>query len=211
MHNGFVQVNQEKMSKSLGNFFTVRDVLKEVYPDELRWFIVASHYRSPLNYSDQELMAARAALTRLYTALRGVEPRADDAATHEYAERFEAAMNADLNTPEAIAVLFDIARDLNRAKEAGETAQAGALAARLKGLAGLLGLLGEDPETWLRRPARPGAAGALDDAAITALVEERNAARASKDWKRADALRQRLAEQGIVLEDSAGRTTWRRG
>jgi len=210
MHNGFVQVNQEKMSKSLGNFFTVRDVLKEVYPDELRWFIVASHYRSPLNYSDQEFTAARAALTRLYTALRGVEPRRDDTATRHYAERFEAAMNADLNTPEAIAVLFDIARDLNRAKEAGDTTQAGALAARLKDLAGLLGLLGDEPEAWLKRPSRPGA-GTLDDAAVAALVAERNAARASKDWKRADALRKQLAEQGIVLEDSAGTTTWRRG
>jgi cysteinyl-tRNA synthetase len=188
----------------------VRDVLKEVYPDELRWFIVASHYRSPLNYSDQEFVAARAALTRLYTALRGVEPRPDDAATKVYAERFEAAMNADLNTPEAIAVLFDLARDLNRAKEAGEGAKAGALAARLKELAGVLGLLGEDPEAWLRRPPRPGA-GALDDAAVDALVAERNAARAGRDWKRADALRTQLAEQGIVLEDSAGATTWRRG
>jgi cysteinyl-tRNA synthetase len=210
MHNGFVQVNQEKMSKSLGNFFTVRDVLKEVYPDELRWFIVASHYRSPLNYSDQEFTAARAALTRLYTALRGVELRRDDAATKVYAERFEDAMNADLNTPEAIAVLFDLARDLNRAKESGETARAGALAARLKDLAELLGLLGEDPEIWLKRPSRPGT-GTLDDTAVAALVAERNAARASKDWKRADALRKRLAEQGIVLEDSAGTTTWRRG
>jgi cysteinyl-tRNA synthetase len=210
MHNGFVQVNQEKMSKSLGNFFTVRDVLKEVYPDELRWFIVASHYRSPLNYSDQEFVAARAALTRLYTALRGVEPSRDDAATSAYAERFEAAMNADLNTPEALAVLFDIARDLNRAKESGETAKAGALAARMKDLAGLLGLLGEEPEAWLKRPARPGG-GTLDDAAVAALVAERNAARASKDWKRADSLRKQLADQGIVLEDSAGTTTWRRG
>src|SRR5262245_61119878 len=188
MHNVFVQVNQEKMSKSLGNFFTVRDVLKEIYPDELRWFIVASHYRSPLNYSDQEFTAARAALTRLYTALRGVEPRRDDAATKIYAERFEEAMNADLNTPEAIAVLFDLARDLNRAKESGETARAAALAARLKDLAGLLGLLGEDPEAWLKRPSRV-ATRTLDDAAVTALVAERNAARAGKDWKRADALR----------------------
>ena len=209
MHNGFVQVNQEKMSKSLGNFFTVRDVLKEYYADELRYFIVASHYRSPLNYSDQELGASRAALARFYTALRGVQPQ-DTPISEPYTARFEAAMNDDFNTPEALAALFELARELNRAKEAGEGGRSAALAARLKTLAGLLGLLGDDPETWLKRPARPGA-GSLDDAAVAQLVAEREAARARKDWKRADAVRAELAAQGIVLEDGAGGTTWRRG
>jgi cysteinyl-tRNA synthetase len=209
MHNGFVQVNQEKMSKSLGNFFTVRDVLKEYYPDELRYFIVASHYRSPLNYSDQELGASRAALARFYTALRGVQPQ-EAAISEPYTARFEAAMNDDFNTPEALAALFELARELNRAKEAGEGSRAAALAARLKTLAGLLGLLGDDPEAWLKRPARPGA-GSLDDAAVAQLVAEREAARARKDWKRADAVRAELAAHGIVLEDGAGGTTWRRG
>jgi cysteinyl-tRNA synthetase len=208
MHNGFVQVNQEKMSKSLGNFFTVRDVLKEYYPDEVRYFIVASHYRSPLNYSDQELGAPRAALARFYTALRGVTPR-PGASIPEYAERFAAAMNEDFNTPEALAVLFDLARELNRAKEAGDGERAGALAAQLKDLAGILGLLGEDPEDWLKRPVRPGAA-ALDDDAISQLVAERERARAARDWKRADVIRAELAAQGVVLEDGAGGTTWRR-
>jgi cysteinyl-tRNA synthetase len=209
MHNGFVQVNEEKMSKSLGNFFTVRDVLKEFHPDQLRYFIVASHYRSPLNYSDQELAATHSALARLYTALRGVEARAA-AIEEDYTARFEAAMNDDFNTPEALAVLFDLARDLNRAKESGDASHAGALAERLRTLGGLLGLLGEDAETWLKRPARPSGE-ALDDAAIAALVAEREAARARRDWKRADAVRAELAARNIVLEDGPGGTTWRRG
>ena len=208
LHNGFVQVNEEKMSKSLGNFFTVRDVLKEYYPDEVRYFIVASHYRSPLNYSDQELAATRAALARFYTALRGVVPHAGPV-SEPFAERFAAAMNEDFNTPGALAVLFDLARELNRAKESGDADRAAVLAAQLKELAGILGLLSEEPEAWLKRPSRPGAA-ALDDAAISSLVAERERARAERDWKRADAIRAQLADHGVVLEDSAGRTTWRR-
>jgi cysteinyl-tRNA synthetase len=209
LHNGFVQVNEEKMSKSLGNFFTVRDVLKEFHADEVRWFIVASHYRSPLNYSDQELATAHAALARLYTALRDVVP-AEGPPAEPYAGRFAAAMNDDFNTPEAIAVLFDVARELNRAKEAGDAQRASRLAGTLRALAAPLGVLGDDPDAWLKRPARPGPAGALDDGAVAALVAEREAARARRDWKRADALRDQLASAGIVLEDGPSGTTWRR-
>ncbi len=206
IHNGFVQVDEEKMSKSLGNFFTVRDVLKVYRPEELRFFILASHYRSPLNYTEDNLLKARAALTRFYTALRETEA-GDAQVLPAYRERFHAAMDDDFNTPEAIAVLFDVARDLNKAREQGSD-EVPALVATLRGLAGILGILEGDAEEFLKGQA---ASGGLDDAAIDELVAQRIAAREARDWAEADRIRDVLKEQGVVLEDGAGKTGWRRG
>jgi cysteinyl-tRNA synthetase len=207
MHNGFVRINEEKMSKSLGNFFTVREVL-EVYPAEVvRYFILASHYRSPLNYSDQNLDIARGALTRLYTALRGVEPAEEESAAGEsFRGRFYEAMDDDFNTPEALAILFELAHELNRLREA-EPAAAARLAATLVRLGAILGLLQDDPDAFLK--AGP-AAGGLDDAQIQTLIDQRTAARKAKDFAEADRIRDELKARGIVLEDGAGGTTWRR-
>ena len=208
MHNGFVQVDEEKMSKSLGNFFTVREILTRYQPEEIRYFILASHYRSPLNYSDDNLDQARAALTRLYTALRGVAPGAAPA-DGEFQRRFDAAMADDFNTPEALAVLFELARELNRAREV-DGADAAALSAVLRGLGASLGLLQADPEIYLRgQPVTAGDSG-LADAEIEALIQDRLDARARKDWAQADRVRDQLKAAGIVLEDAAGGTSWRR-
>ncbi|WP_445371031.1 cysteine--tRNA ligase [Methylomonas sp. HW2-6] len=201
MHNGFVRVNEEKMSKSLGNFFTVREVLKQYRPEVIRFFILSSHYRSPLNYSDEHLDEAGIALTRLYTALRGVDI-ADIPADAEFRQRFEQAMDDDFNTPVALAVLFELARELNKA------ADKALLAATLKQLAAILGLLQDDPEQFLKGGAGQGG---LDEAEIERLIEARKAAKAQKDWGQADAIRDQLKSQGILLEDVAGgNTTWRR-
>lgn len=201
MHNGFVRVNEEKMSKSLGNFFTVREVLKQYRPEIIRFFILSSHYRSPLNYSDEHLDEAGVALTRLYTALRGVEI-AEVEMDADFKQRFEQAMDDDFNTPVALAVLFDLARELNKA------ADKTVLAATLKQLSAILGLLQDDPDGFLK-----GAAGddGLSAEQVEALIAERKAAKANKDWARADAIRDQLKAQGIALEDVAGgNTTWRR-
>jgi cysteinyl-tRNA synthetase len=205
IHNGFVRVDNEKMSKSLGNFFTIRDVLKKYDPEVVRYFILASHYRSPLNYSDQHLDGAKAALTGLYTALRGLTLPAADEGLGDYAARFYAAMDDDFATPEALAVLFDLAREVNRLRGVDESAAAqhGAL---LKHLAGLLGLLQREPQAFLQG----GAAGGLADAEIERLIAERLAARKNKDWATSDRIRDELKAQGVVLEDAAGGTTWRR-
>ena len=210
MHNGFVRVNEEKMSKSLGNFFTVREILVRYRPEEVRYFILTSHYRSPLNYDDEHLENARAALTRLYTALRGLpEAGVDHVASggEAFRARFHAAMDDDFNTPVALAVLFDLVREINRVRPQDETAAA-ALGAELRALGGILGLLQGDPETYLR--GEEGETG-LDDAAIDALIAERLAARKAKDWARADRIRDDLAAAGVILEDGPGGTTWRRG
>ncbi len=207
LHNGFVRINDEKMSKSLGNFFTVREILRHYRPEEVRYFILTSQYRSPLNYDDEHLQNARAALTRLYTALRGL-PEAEPAGGEAFAERFHAAMDDDFNTPEALAVLFDLVREINRLRDAGDEAGAAGLGAELRRLGGILGILQDDPEAYLK-----GAAGGdqgLDDAAIEALVQQRLDARKAKDWATADRIRDQLKEQGIVLEDGPGGTTWRR-
>ena len=201
MHNGFVRVNEEKMSKSLGNFFTVREVLKQYRPEIIRFFILSSHYRSPLNYSDEHLDEAGVALTRLYTALRGVEI-ADVAVDAGFKQRFEEAMDDDFNTPVALAVLFDLARELNKADDKT------VLAATLKKLAAILGLLQDDPESFLKSGTHQGG---LAEAEIEQLIEARKNAKANKDWAQADAIRDQLKAQGVVLEDVAGgRTIWRR-
>lgn len=197
MHNGFINVDNEKMSKSLGNFFTIRDVLKEYDAETVRFFVVRSHYRSPLNYSDVHLNDARGALKRLYTALSLVAP-AEVAIdwSHPAAARFKAAMDEDFGTPEAVAVLFELAAEVNRSKSA-ETA------GLLKALAGCLGLLQGDPQAFLQA----GAAD-VDAAAIEAQIAVRAAAKAAKDWAEADRIRKALLEQGIVLKDSPAGTTW---
>ena len=205
MHNGFVNVDDEKMSKSLGNFFTVRDVLK-LYPAEvIRYFIVSSHYRSPLNYSDAQLDQARAGLGRLYIALRGM-PAAAPATGGDWRARFKAAMDDDFNTPVAMSVLFDLAREANTLRESkpGESAS---LAALLKELGGMLGILQTDPEVFLQA----GAAGdGMAAEQVEQLIAARKAARAAKEWKEADRLRAELDAAGIVIEDGADGTTWRR-
>jgi len=197
MHNGFINVDNEKMSKSLGNFFTIRDVLKEYDAETVRFFVVRSHYRSPLNYSDVHLNDARGALKRLYTALSLVAP-AEVAIdwNHPAAARFKAAMDEDFGTPEAVAVLFELAAEVNRSKNA-ETA------GLLKALAGCLGLLQGDPQAFLQ-----AGTSEMDAGAIEAQIAARAAAKAAKDWAEADRIRKALLEQGIVLKDSPAGTTW---
>ena len=205
MHNGFVNVDDEKMSKSLGNFFTVREVLK-LYPAEvIRYFILNSHYRSPLNYSDAQLDQARAGLGRLYIALRGM-PAVAATRDGDYRSRFSKAMDDDFNTPVAISVLFDLAREANTLRES-KPAEAAGLAALLKELGGLLGILQADPEVFLKA----GTAGdGMPAEEVEKLIAARKAARTAKDWKEADRLRAELDAAGIVIEDGAGGTTWRR-
>ena len=215
MHNGFVRINEEKMSKSLGNFFTVREVLKQYKPEIIRFFILSSHYRSPLNYSDEQLNDAGAALKRLYTSLRGVNlaesfvhdtlVRAD---AEDYKNAFKKAMDDDFNTPVALSVLFDLARELNKAKEIDlEGAQV--LAATLKKLANLLGLLQDDPEDFLKSSVIDD--DALTNEAIEQSIQARLDAKKAKNWALADKIRDDLKEQGVILEDSPnGQTSWRR-
>ena len=199
MHNGFINVDNEKMSKSLGNFFTIRDVLKSFDAETVRFFVVRSHYRSPLQYSDAHLNDARASLKRLYTALASVPPApiALDWSIPE-AARFKAAMDEDFGTPEAVAVLFDLASEVNRSHSCE-------LSGLLKALGGVLGLLRADPQQFLQ------AGVSLDEATIQSRIEARAAAKKAKDFAQADAIRQELAAQGIVLKDGAGGTTWERG
>jgi len=208
IHNGFVQVDEEKMSKSLGNFFTVREILQRYRPEEIRYFILSSHYRSPLHYSDDNLDQARGALQRLYTALRGSAVNDDTALDASYEERFRVAMNDDFNTPEALAVLFDLARALNRAREQ-DSSDIACLANTLSKLAGRLGILQADPESYLRSRQETGAEGP-SDADIEALIARREQARTDRDWGEADRIRDELTGLGIVLEDGGGGTQWRR-
>ncbi|MCC5904175.1 MAG: cysteine--tRNA ligase [Halomonas sp.] len=204
MHAGAVRVNQEKMSKSLGNFFTIRDVLAEHDPEVVRYLLVASHYRSAINYSVDSLHEARKSLTRFYTALDGVASNDQGSGLESYTARFTAAMDDDFNTPEGLAVLFDLARDLNRAKsEAPEKAPL--LAGELKRLAGVLGLLQQVPQTFLKGTQQQIA---LSDAEIEAKIAQRHEAKVNKDFAQADAIRDQLASVGIILKDSREGTTW---
>ncbi|TXK92943.1 cysteine--tRNA ligase [Methylococcaceae bacterium CS4] len=207
MHNGFVRINEEKMSKSLGNFFTVREVLKQYRPEVVRFFVMSSHYRSPLNYSDEQLDDAGAALTRLYTALRGVEIVVDYAQT-DYSVRFKQAMDDDFNTPVAVAVLFDMARELNKEKN-NDSGLAAQLAGELKELSNVLGILQDDPESFLQA-GDAVQEGGLGEQEIEQFIEQRKQAKQNKDWALADKIRDDLKEQGIVLEDVATGTSWRR-
>lgn len=204
MHSGMVQVDAVKMSKSLGNFFTIRDVLAEYDAESVRYFLVSSHYRSQLNYSKDNLDQARAGLERLYTALRDVPVAAFDAeVAAPYVKRFEAAMDDDFNVPEALPVLFDLVRDIHRTESPESAALHGAT---LRHLGGVLGLLQQDPQAFLQG----GVAAGDDVAVIEALIEKRNTARANKDWASADAARDELTAMGIELEDGAQGTRWRR-
>lgn len=214
MHNGFVRVDNEKMSKSLGNFFTVREVLKQYKPEVVRFFILSSHYRSPLNYSDESLNDAKAALTRLYTALRNVAVL-DTPVQDDYKSRFEQAMDDDFNTPVALSVLFDAARELNKIKEV-EPEKASIVATTLKALAGLLGLLQDDSDSFLKGGATETLAndeGGLQsaDEHIEQQIQARIEAKKAKNWALADQIRDELKERNVILEDSPdGTTRWRR-
>ncbi len=222
MHNGFVNVDEEKMSKSLGNFFTVREVLPTLrHPEVLRFFVLSSHYRGPINYSLEQLEQADATLNRIYMALRGVTPV--PAAAGEHTARFLESMDDDFNTPEALAVLQNMLREMNTAKDAGHKARVAALAAELMSLGSVLGLLTVPLEEWARlgKPANPGlpaagnpvanAPGALDDAQVEARIAARTAARKAKDWAESDRIRDELAAAGVLLEDKpGGASTWRR-
>ena len=206
MHSGMVMVDREKMSKSLGNFFTVRDVLKYYDAETVRYFLMSGHYRSQLNYSEENLKQARSALERLYTALRGTDKSVEAAGGEAFEARFVEVMNDDFNTPEAYSVLFDMAREVNRLKSE-DMAAANALASHLRKLSSVLGLLEQEPDAFLQSGAQ------ADDgevAEIEALINARLEARQAKDWAAADAARNRLTEMGIILEDGPQGTTWRR-
>jgi cysteinyl-tRNA synthetase len=202
MHNGFVRVDNEKMSKSLGNFFTIREVLERYDAETVRFFVLRAHYRSALNYSDAHLDDARAALKRLYTALAAVKAQVPAAIdwSSPFAARFKAAMDDDFGTPEAVAVLFDLAGEVNRTRDA-------AAAGLLQALGGVLGLLQQDPQSYLQAG---GAGAGLDETEIAQQIADRAAAKAAKNFAEADRIRQALLAQGIVLKDGPTGTTWER-
>ena len=201
MHSGMVMINEEKMSKSLNNFFTIRDVLKTYDAETVRFFLLSGQYRSPLNYSQENLDKARAALNRFYTTLRDVKSIKEVSGDDEYVAKFKEYMDDDFNTPGAISVLFDLVKQINKSDD--ETAAV--LAGRLKQLSSVLGILEQDPATFLMSGANN------DDAQeIEALIKERNDARLAKDWARADAARDKLKAMNIELEDGPNGTTWHR-
>ncbi len=206
MHGGMVQINKEKMSKSLNNFFTLRSVLDEYDAETVRFFLTSSHYRSQLNYSQDNLTQARASLERIYTSLRDVTPVPVELQGNEYVLRFEKAMNDDFNCPEAMPVLFELSKEINRIKAEYST-KAGELAYVLIELGKVLGIAQNSPEDFFK-------GSASDDSEaeeIEALIKQRNEARASKNWALADDARDKLKAMNVILEDSAGKTTWRKG
>jgi cysteinyl-tRNA synthetase len=208
MHNGFVRVNDEKMSKSLGNFFTLREVLKSLRdPEVMRFFLLSSHYRGPINYSTVQLAQADETLLGLYRALKD----AGEAGLVEaqWFARFRGAMDDDFNTPEALAVMQGVARELNQAKASGNSAKSAGAAATLRAMGAVLGVLQQDPDTYLKRSV--GGQMVMPDADVEALLAARQAARAAKNFAESDRIRQQLTDAGILLEDKAGGTTqWRR-
>ncbi|MCV6612913.1 MAG: cysteine--tRNA ligase, partial [Amphritea sp.] len=203
MHAGAVRVNAEKMSKSLGNFFTIRDVLEKYDAEVVRYFLSSVHYRSYIDYSESSLKEARSALERFYQALNEVEAVAGEL-DNDYEARFNAAMDDDFNTPKAMAVLFELVNELNSASRAGE-AKAAALAAQLKQLAGVLGLLQQDPQAFLQGESKEGE---ITPEQIEAMIQQRADAKKAKDFAAADQIREDLAAQGIILKDSREGTTW---
>jgi cysteinyl-tRNA synthetase len=221
MHNGFVNIDNEKMSKSLGNFFTVREVLAKVvrHPEVLRYFLLSSHYRGPINYSLEQLGQADAALGRIMTALRDLPALAPGTASGgEHTARFQEAMDDDFNTPQAIAVLQTLTREINTAKSAGEQAHAAVLGAQLRSLAGVLGIT-VTPKEWFSQGAKllsqddssASANATLTEAQISQRIEARVAARKARNWAESDRIRDELARAGVILEDKPdGRTEWRR-
>jgi cysteinyl-tRNA synthetase len=227
MHNGFLNVDNEKMAKSLGNFFTIREVLRQVRdPEVIRYFVLSSHYRGPINYTEQSLRQADAALERIYLALREAPATDEEAVAGEATARFRAAMDDDFNTPEALAVLQGLAKEINIAMAGGEPARAAALAAELRGLGAVLGVVTRDAEGFLRESsarALPGSgelrapvatlsgSGVAGNERIDELVGQREAARKEKNWQESDRIRDELAQEGVILEDKpGGQTVWRR-
>ena len=204
MHVGYLQVNKEKMSKSLGNFFTIRDILKKYHPEVIRYFILSSQYRSPLHYSEEILNNAQLALERLYLVLREFNLKENiKPASSRFRERFLSSMNDDFNTPEALAVLFEIAREINRIKNENEE-EAKMLAYELREEAAILGLLTEEPSNFLQKSSKE-----IDVKRIEMLIQQRVLARLEKDWKQADKIRDELFALGVVIEDAEGKTRWR--
>jgi cysteinyl-tRNA synthetase len=208
IHNGFVRVDEEKMSKSLGNFFTVREVLKDYQPEVIRFFILSSHYRSPLNYSVDNLEEAKAALSGLYTALRNSKSSDDSELIKDYVDEFNSYMDDDFNTPKAISVLHELAKELNRCPDKS-TKEAMALATTLKHFGSVLGLLQDEPQAFLQAKTS-ATSGELDEVTIQNLIEERNQAKTAKNYTKADEIRDHLGSQGISLEDTPQGTIWRR-
>ena len=208
MHNGFVRVDEEKMSKSLGNFFTVREVLQKFQPEVIRFFILSSHYRSPLNYSLDNLEEAKSALNGLYTALRDVPSDAGGQPLKKYSDEFNACMDDDFNTPKAISLLHELARDLNRNSDKSSK-EATELTETLRYFGSVLGLLQDEPQQFLQAKSDASSDG-LDEDAIQKLIDERVAAKSDKNYEKADQIRDHLASQGISLEDTPQGTIWRR-
>ena len=204
MHTGMVMVDKEKMSKSLNNFFTIRDVLVHYDAETIRYFLLSGHYRSQLNYSEDNLKQAKSALERLYTALKDLDLTVEPAVAENFVSKFSLAMDDDFNTPEAYSVLFDMVREINRLKMT-DFAQASALAVRLKELAGVLGLLEQDVDTFFK-----GESNDDEVAQVEALIADRNRARAEKNWPAADVARDGLNALGVILEDGPNGTTWRK-